>query len=139
MKKLRGYILIKADGTPYGKERPISDPPNLDVPVGTKARWYPKYEIEDDQRTGDEGQMDPWSDWGLVAGEWVRTRVLRDPTTAEMRERDNRTLNALDKLGSIDRAQFVTLFNQENRLLVLEGKDPLTAAEFRTLMRNRMR
>jgi len=62
------------------------------------------------------------------------------PTQAELDTEDtNEVSNALQNLGGLDRAELKGLFEHENRIRALEGKQSITLQQFATWVKGNLR
>lgn len=109
--------------------------PNIDIRTGTKEGWR-WLKVEEELSPFDpDTQVRLATELVIEVDRVRRVMAVRDKTTEELAA--ERAANTESKVNSIDRLVFGVLFEQENRLRVLESGKALTEEEFRASLRVR--
>jgi len=125
------YFLVSP--TDEVTERARYDSPPL---VQTKPgyRWLPYVVVNADYDSSTQERTGPVR--VISDTEVTDTFTIRNYTADELAA--SAEANKVAYVDSIDRLQFLVMFDMENRVRVLEGKSPVTAANYRNALKARL-
>lgn len=103
-----------------------------------KPYWVPVVEIENNTAVTPYFIREPAS-VVIYADRVEKVTVIRDKTTPELDADDQRKVDRMAEIGTIDYVQFRIDFLQENRIRALEGKQPITVDQFREYVKGLIR
>lgn len=128
------FALINPDLTDIGKRKAQIATPGPVPNHPDKPYWVPIVEETDDTSTGPFKVISPWVET-VEAARLLRSRTIRDKTTAELEAEDTIRIDRLLGDPGALRAIARMVHNINNRLRVLEGDTPLTLAQFKAAFR----
>ncbi len=132
------FALINRNLTDTGsRKRDITPTPPSDLHPA-KPYWVPVVSETTDTSTGPEKVVSPWVETVEIA-RLLRSRTIRDKTAGEIDSEDTAQVDSLASVIGLDRAQFLILFNHENRIRALESQPAATVQQFKDAVRGLMR
>ena len=132
------FALINRDLTDTGKRRAQVDIVSPDDLHPDKPYWVPVIEETTDTSTGPNKVVSAWVETVEVA-RLLRARTIRDKTAGEIDAEDQTRVDRLLLESNVMRAVATVQFEIINDVRALEGKSPITAAQYKTRLKGLIR